>query len=222
MRDDRTERDWARWWFLATFVAVVAGVCISALVAFGNENGAFSPGIARFFNTFAYFTILSNILTGAFSFVLARGVDPSDRWFRVLRVTALIAITITGIVYHTLLRQDSNLDGWGVVGDLLVHTAVPLMAVIGFIVFGPRGRIDHRTVWLGLVFPAVWSVFTMIRGEIVDWYPYPFIDVEDHGYPRVLLNMAGIAVAFWLVGTAYRLGDDWLSARASAPSRPRA
>jgi hypothetical protein len=201
------------WWFLATTALVVAAVLVNALVAYGNEEGRFSPGIARFFNTFAYFTILSNILTGAMSLLLARGVDARAIWFRVLRITALIAITITGLVYHTLLRQEWDPEGWALVGDQLAHTVVPLMALLGFVLFGPRGLIDIRDVWLGLLFPVVWSIFTMFRGEVVDWYPYPFIDVGDHGYGRVFINMAGIAIVFWSVGTAYRLADDWLATR---------
>lgn len=209
----RSEASGGNWWFLATVAAVVAAVLVNALVAYGNEEGRFSPGVARFFNTFAYFTILSNILTGLMSLLMARGADLRAGWFRVLRITALIAITITGIVYHTLLRQEWDPEGWALVGDQLAHTVVPLMALAGFVVFGPRGLIDERDVWLGLVFPVIWSVFTMIRGEIVDWYPYPFIDVDEHGYGRVLINMAGIAVVFWLVGTAYRLADGWLAVR---------
>lgn len=33
-----------------------------------------------------------------------------------------------------------------------------------------------------------WLIFTLIRGEIVDFYPYPFVDVAALGYVRVLIN----------------------------------
>ena len=201
-------------------IAVILAVIVNALVAYGNEDGFFSPGIARLFNTFSYFTILSNILTGIASYLIVRRTDLERMWFRVLRLTALITITITGIVYHTLLRQEWDPEGWALIGDQLAHTLVPLMALIGFVAFGPRGPIDSRSVWLALTFPAVWAVFTLIRGEIVDWYPYPFIDVEVHGYGRVFLNMAGIAVVYWLVGTAYRLADGWLTERESRSPHP--
>lgn len=91
-----------------------------------------------------------------------------------------------------------------------------MLALFGFVLFGPGGLINSRTVWLALVFPLAWSIFTLFRGEVVDWYPYPFIDVTEHGYGRVLLNMSGIAAAFLLVGFAYRWADDRLTKRRQA------
>ena len=205
-------------WFWATAIAAALGVAINALAAYGNEAGHFSPGMARFFNTLAFFTILANTLVAVFNFQLARGNNASELRFRILRTTALIAITITGIVYHTLLRDYSDLDGWALVGDLIAHSIVPLMAIAGYFAFGPRQTIQSRTVWLALIFPVVWSIFTLMRGEIVSWYPYPFMDVDKHGYRRVFVNMAGIAIAFWLVGSAYRLADQCLADRRTAQS----
>jgi len=67
-----------------------------------------------------------------------------------------------------------------------------------------------------LIYLAAWGAFTLIRGSIVDWYPYPFIDVIEHGYGRVLLNGLGLAVGYAAVGFLYVFIDRELSKRQPA------
>jgi hypothetical protein len=78
----------------------------------------------------------------------------------------------------------------------MLHTAVPLLGVLGWLLFGPRGLISWRTVALAFVFPVGWVVFTMIRGAAIHWYPYPFINVDDLGYARVAVSVVMVAVIF--------------------------
>ena len=60
--------------------------------------------------------------------------------------------------------------------------------MVGWLVFGPRGLIAPRDVGAFLVVPVGWLVYTLVRGAFVDWYPYPFVDVGEHGYGVVLLT----------------------------------
>jgi hypothetical protein len=46
------------------------------------------------------------------------------------------------------------------------------------------------------VFPLAWLVFTLVRGEFVGFYPYPFLNVTDHGYPTVLVYSLLVAALF--------------------------
>jgi hypothetical protein len=41
-----------------------------------------------------------------------------------------------------------------------------------------------------------WLVYTLFRGEIVDWYPYPFVDVSALGYGGVLARSVGPTLGF--------------------------
>ena len=54
--------------------------------------------------------------------------------------------------------------------------------------------------------------YTLLRGELAEWYPYPFVDVNDHGYGRVLLNCVGVAVLFLVCGFVAMLAERRLSA----------
>ena len=93
-----------------------------------------------------------------------------------------------------MLAQTLDLKSWAAVGNELVHTVVPVMAVIGWLMLGPRGLVSRRVVWLSLIFPACWLVFTLIRGAIAHWYPYPFIDVTQLGYGRAAVNCVWVAL----------------------------
>jgi hypothetical protein len=187
---------WARLWFGATAACALAGVTISAFNA-ANGSGPerhFDAPAARFFNSFAFFTIDSNILIGVAALLLAIRLERSSTAFKVLRLTGMVAITVTGIVFHAVLARLLDLSGWGRVGNDLVHTIVPVMAVVGWLMTGPRRLMSKRIVWLSLIFPAGWLAFTVIRGAIIGWYPYPFIDVTQLGYARAAVNCCWVAV----------------------------
>jgi hypothetical protein len=189
---------WARVWFGATAACVFAGVLMGTLLSAYKPNPLlekdFPNGVERAFNQFAFFTIQSNLLVGAACLLLAIRLERSSTLFAVLRLTSLVAITVTGIVYHTLLAGLLDLKDWAIIANALVHTVVPIMAVLGWLLAGPRGLFTRKVVWMSLIYPLAWGAFTLIRGAIIGWYPYPFINVNNLGYGRVFFNMAWIAV----------------------------
>jgi len=90
---------------------------------------------------------------------------------------------------------------------------VPLLTVAGWIGLGPRGLVGPRIIGWSLVFPLAWLVATFVRGPIVGWYPYPFLDVLEIGYARALLNVAGIAAGYLAIAAGVWRLDGWLSRR---------
>ncbi|MHB1615373.1 MAG: Pr6Pr family membrane protein [Actinomycetes bacterium] len=188
---------WARPWFAATAACVATGVIISVFTAVNNTNGYFQSGVARGFNTFAFFTVLSNLLVGVAAVALAARPDRSSSAFAVLRLTGVVAIIVTGVVYHVALARLADLESWDLVGDQLVHTVVPVLAVVGWLAFGPRGLTSAQVARWSLVFPVGWLVFTLIRGAAVGFYPYPFVDVSHLGYFKVLVNCVWVSLLYF-------------------------
>jgi len=140
----------ARAWQLVTaVVALVALLLQLGLVINGDAIlvDHHQPNLVeRLVRFFAYFTIESNILVLVTTAQLAR--DPAydgPRW-RVVRIAAISGITVTGLVHWFLLRPLLHLDGADLVADQLLHLVVPILAVLGWLLFGPRPRID----WPGL------------------------------------------------------------------------
>jgi hypothetical protein len=121
----------------------------------------------------------------------------------------VLAIAVTGVVHWFLLRPILDLEGASYVADKLLHVAVPLLAVIGWLVFGPRRLLLSSDVPPALVWPVAYLLLVLATGPIFDWYPYPFLDVAEHGLGVVLLNSLGITVLFLAI--AY--GAVWADAR---------
>jgi hypothetical protein len=97
-----------------------------------------------------------------------------------------------------------------------VHVAVPVLTVIGWLVFGPRPRIDARALAWSLVWPIGWLVYTLVVGALTGWYPYPFLDLSARGVGPVVLTCG--AISLLLTGLAWA---GWRLDRVLAP-RPRA
>lgn len=221
---------WARAWFAATAAAVAVGIGIGMALAWtnptyrlleGTELPRFGGGaLGRTLNTLAYFTYQSNLIVGVTSLLLALNPHRTSTVFRVLRLTGLVAITVTMIVFHVALTDLLELDAWASFSDKLVHLIVPVMAIVGWVSFGPRGLTSTHVAGLTAIFPATYMVFTVVRGPLVsDWYPYPFADVGALGYARVFVNAAWIAVLFVAVAFAATALDRRLGERdAPAPA----
>ena len=175
-------------WFGATALVVFAGLLIQVLVTANASEGFFETAAGRAFNVFSFFTVQSNVIVGITSLLLAQDPTRSSTTFKTFRLTGVVAIIITGVVYHSVLRQLLDLESWALVADNALHTISPVMAVAGWLMFGPRGLTTPRIARLSVVFPVCWLVFTLIRGSIVDFRPYPFVDVINLGYARVLVN----------------------------------
>ncbi len=178
--------------------------------AAATTEGHFSSPVARAFNVFVFFTIQSNIVVGVTTLLLALDLCRTSTLFRTFRLIGLVAITITGIVYHVALAHLLDLDSWALAADVILHTVVPVLAVVGWLAFGPRGATSARIAALTLLFPACYMLFTIVRGAFIGWYPYPFADVDALGYGRVVVNAFWICLLFVAVAAGANLLDEHL------------
>jgi hypothetical protein len=169
----------------------------------------------------SFFTIQSNILSGVTSAQLARNPHRDGRLWRAVRLASLLGITVTGIVYGTVLAKIHEPHGWQETStNTVFHYIVPIMMVLGWLLFGPRPRIERRTVLLASLWPVAWAAYILVYGAITSWYPYPFLDVNTHGYGRVIVNAVCVAAVLLVVTSLYWLGDQRLPATETAGDAP--
>lgn len=184
-------------------LAALTGVVMELVIALVDGPGAAPSQTERLVRLLSYFTVQSNLLVGVVSVLLVVRPARDGAVFRVARLDALLCIAVTGIVYQTVLRGIAELSAAGQVSDLLLHLLAPLLALVAWVLVGPRPRVDAATVWWSLAFPLAWIAYTFVRGAVVGWYPYPFLDVTTLGLAPALLNTAVVAVVFvglaWLV-----------------------
>ena len=124
-----------------------------------------------------------------------------------LRLAGTIGITVTGIVHFTLLRPLLDLDGADYVADKLLHMVVPVLAIVGWALFGPRPRVERSAQIWSVAWPLAYLGYVLVVGAASGWYPYPFLDVDEKGWGHVLGASVGITVLFLLLiaaATAHR------------------
>jgi hypothetical protein len=134
------------------------------------------------------------------------------RVWRVLRLDALLGITVTGLVFDLVLIHDVHPHGWQLVATIGLHYAAPWGTVLGWLLFGPWPRIDRDTTAWALLWPAAWITYTFVRGSAVHWYPYPFLDVDQVGW-WVALRDTGIVLVLAAVLLVVFTTVDWARSR---------
>jgi hypothetical protein len=204
------DQRWARPWFALTAACVLAGLVIQIPVTATSSTAFGGSPINQVFNSLAYFTIDSNILVGVTCLLLAIDLARPSVLFAVARMMGLVGITVTFVVFHVALSRLLDLDTWAQAANQLQHTVVPILTMIGWLAFGPRGLTSSRIAQLTVLFPAAYIAFTAIRGPLSsDFYPYPFADVHALGYARVIINGVWISLLFFGVA----VGATWLDRR---------
>jgi hypothetical protein len=198
---------------------VVAIVGIVALVGDFQYILGFSSFSTA--NYFAYFTNQSN---AAGVVVLALGAWLSFRrtfdpgWLMTARMLTATFTIISGIVFGLIVSQAGDYNYRIVVpwSSQLLHFWIPSYVITDWIFAPGRTAIPWRRVWLVLIYPLVWGGFTMLRGSIVGWYPYFFLDPGQVSGP---LEFSAYSGAILLVITGLAAGLIALSRRGQAAGR---
>lgn len=156
-------------------------------------------------NYFSYFTILSNILVAvSLTAILLSPLSRPGSFFSKVTVCSAIAvyIFIVGLVYNLVLRGIWEPKGWQLMADNLLHVAVPLLYVIYWMIYTPKKVLAWKDMLPWLLFPGLYLVYSLVRGTVADWYPYPFIHAGDLGYGKVVMNSVFVLIAILVAGTA--------------------
>ena len=146
----------------------------------GDFNYSLGSNPLAIGNFFSYFTVQSAIIavgvfiTGAV-YALRNQQDPL--WLDMLRVLATVWVIVSGIVFAFIVVEGSlrGVPVWAPWSSMLLHYGIPAYALLDWLI-APGRDVPWRTVGLILVFPSVWVVYTMVRGALVFWYPYFFLD----------------------------------------------
>ncbi len=170
--------------------------------------------LPRLFDTFSYFTIWSNVVVAISATLLWRLPWRDTALRRLLRMDALLMITVTAIVYRVLLAPTTDVVGLGNVTDPILHVITPAVTVIVWLVWGPRGWVSVRMIPAALVVPVLWIGWMLLRGAISQKYPYGFVNVGDYGYAAVSKTLVMILVFGLIVATIYWGIDRVLCSRA--------
>lgn len=195
MRMTTAQKNYATAGMLFTWIVVLLQLYLILL----NRQASIAETITRFFS---FFTILSNILVATCFTMMATGRNNFFTRSQTLTATA-VYITIVGLTYNIILRGIWQPQGLQKFVDEGLHVVVPVVFIVYWFLFVPKERISWNKAFIWLAFPAVYLLYSLVRGHFTGFYPYPFINVGQLGYDKALINSGVVCIAFIVVAIIF-------------------
>jgi hypothetical protein len=186
-------------------VLLQIGLVLRIMLATGQ-----SP-LTGLINTLSYFTVLTNLLV---AIAVTASLFPSRSHSLLNRpdIQSAIAlyIFVVGLTYSLLLRHVWEPTGLQFVADVALHDAVPILYILYWLVFVPKGTLHWRQPVWWMIYPALYFVYAMLRGGYTGKYAYYFIDAGSLGYPKVFAIAAAFVAMFYVLGLIVVAIDHWM------------
>lgn len=186
-------------------VAIILMLTGVILTTFNRSD--FMAGIKSLF----YFTIQSNILASiicAISLVFdIRRLQGKEvvvpKIFNYFKLVATTGLSLTLIVFWTLLSFQMEVSYLYSVSNLTLHTFGPLLVLLDYIFFTLDFKPKKRMIMVTWVFPLLYLVFAMILSVSSVTFsdgnhvPYFFLDYKLFGWFKI--SNGNIGVFYWLL-----------------------
>ncbi|WP_029276857.1 Pr6Pr family membrane protein [Pedobacter borealis] len=190
------------------YVAIAAliiwfSICLQFSVSLKLADYNYTNTIKEFFS---YFTVTTNIIVAVCftTLWLFRKSVLGNFFAKPTTLTAItVYIVVVGLIYNITLRGLASPVGWARLADELLHVVSPLIFLFFWIFFVKKSTLQYRQAITWLAYPLLYVVFTVVRGYLINKYPYPFIDVVQLGYPKAILNAIVILFIFWLLSLLF-------------------
>jgi hypothetical protein len=184
--------------YLTIFGAIIGWFAVITQYYLMIENNLVSlpEATVRFFS---FFTILTNTMVAVYFSALWMNFY-TGRPGRLNKPGTLTALTVyilaVGLVYQIILRSTWEPTGMQMVVDELLHTIIPLYVLLYWFLYEEKYALTWSELPKWLLFPLGYFVFILLRGTYSGFYPYPFVHVQQLGYPKVMVNSLFILLLF--------------------------
>lgn len=144
------------------------------------------------------FTIVTSAAVGVVAAMLAMGFRPGVQ----LQGALLLSIGAVAAINHLILFAEAPAPapGIGALTDEMLHSVIPALYAIFWLIFAPKEGLRYRFVPLWLTYPLAYCGYALVRGEMDGIYPYPFLDVSAEGIYTVAFNLVFLLFVLWLEG----------------------
>ncbi|GAA1987765.1 Pr6Pr family membrane protein [Microbacterium pumilum] len=178
------------WWRLAIVFVCVWGLGLGA-----------QPLL--FFTTQSNIIVLAYFAVAVWWMVVHRTTKaPAPR----LRGGVTLWIVTTGLVAHLILNHGESpfpglvdaAPGVAMANQalFLLHYAVPLMVLIDWALFGPRGTVRLRDQIVWILYPVIYGAAALLRGalfpDVSSRFNYPFFDFATLGFVGTVAALAQV------------------------------
>ncbi|MEP6645686.1 MAG: Pr6Pr family membrane protein, partial [Saprospiraceae bacterium] len=134
---------------------------------------------------FSFFTILTNCIVAAYFTYKALKDRPGflRRFHKPGTLTAItVYITIVGLIYQIVLRKIWEPTGMQMIVDELLHTVIPVLVILFWYIYESNSDIKWTQLPGWLLYPFLYLIFVLVRGQLSGFYPYFFIDMNELGW----------------------------------------
>lgn len=185
---------------LATFVSAVVGVTLNLLPT--SYTGP---------HNILYFTTQSNIWVGVVSLVGAIMIIYENktnkivrkRWMHILKLVFTVSITVTGLIYCTMLAPLAKGYNPWTINNILCHVTVPAFAIADFFLRDSKEDYKYREGLYATIPFFYYLLFSSI-GFVLNWN-----FGEGRNYPYFFLDWNSPAGAFGFIKEFPYLGVNW-------------
>lgn len=189
---------------IACIIAILGwfAVIMQLYLIIANTQVSLVETLLRYFG---YFTVDTNIIVAlCFTFIFLGPKYRLGRFFsKPSTITAItVYVTIVGIVYNVVLRSLWTPTGLQMIVDEILHTVIPALVIIFWLVFVPIEELKWKNALPWLIYPIIYVVYAFILGAITKFYPYPFTDVNELGYNKALINTGGVLLVIFVLSLA--------------------
>lgn len=175
--------------FYRLFFGLLGFSAIVTEIAVLTDRGIFKPE-----NFFSFFTIQSNIIVVTTLMLTVLGSKfVSARTLAKLRGAATTYILIVGIGFAVLLSglEDTvfTVVPWD---NIVLHYIMPVVMLVDWILDRPAAKLKFTRSLTWLLYPLLYVAYSLYRGNLVDWYPYPFLDPAVSSPEQITFTVVGL------------------------------
>ena len=153
---------------------------------------------------FTFFTIIGNLTAALYftSSLLHLPASWSPFFIKTGSSTAITAYIIyVSIGYHLLLQDAWDPQGLQWYTDKLLHLVNPIFIVLYWSFFVEKKQLHWKMIPRWLVLPISYYCYVLLLMEGFGiQHPYPFLNIDEFGYPQVILVGIAGALAIALLG----------------------
>lgn len=190
-------------------------VALLARLAIGMSRDVLS--VVDFFSLFG---VLSNTLAViALGMLAIRPRLSSSPTFGVFLGGVVVYMSVTALLYAALLLTPTGIDTGATEPwvEWSLHVIGPFAMVLDWLFHRPAVSTHPSAVGIWLIVPALYLGYTLVRGAIVDRYPYPFLDPAQVGGYGKLAMWLGVAIVI-IFGLGYTY--SWWANKSSSIHDP--
>ena len=177
-----------------------------------------NPVARSFPDAFIYFWTYFTHLTNLWLIVTYVAVLSGWRWLAWFRTPVMMGsaaafITLVMLYYHFMLAPSLRLEGALGVATYLLHYIAPILYLVWWTAFAPHGRLRFAYIPLMLLPGIGYVAWVLVRGALVNEYPYDILDAGRFGYLAVAIGVGVLLVAVSVFSVIIVAGDRWFARR---------